>query len=67
MKVKINLSEIIELVDGAKIAEQKEPRVPAQLQEAVDAEIKSLLETGHTERIDKLTDETYSCEQRPKR
>ena len=50
----------IEFKEGAKITQQKGRRVPLQLQKAVDAKIKSLLEAGHIRRVDKISDERSS-------
>ena len=49
----------IEFKEGAKITQQKGRRVPLQLQQAVDKEIKNLLEAGHIRKIDKVTDEMF--------
>ena len=45
--------------ERAKISQQKRRRVPLQLQQAVDVEIKDLLEAGHNKKIDKITDQTF--------
>ena len=49
----------IEFKEGAKITQQKGRRVLLQLQKAVDAEFKSLLDAGHIRRVDKISDEMF--------
>ena len=49
----------IEFKEGAKVTQQKGRRVPLQLREAVDAELKNLLKAGHSEKIDKVTNEIF--------
>ena len=49
----------IEIKEGAKATQQKGKRVPLQLQEAVDAEIKYLIKGEHIELVDKLSDEMF--------
>ena len=49
----------IEFKEGAKITQQKGRRVLLQLQKAVDAEFKSLLEAGHIRRVDIKSDEMF--------
>ena len=49
----------IEKQDGSKVTQQKGRHVPLQLQEAVDAEIKRLLEVGHIEWMNKMTDGNF--------
>ena len=52
-QVKINLKS------DAKISQQKGRRIPIQLQNAVDAEIKRLLEDGHIEKINEIKDDDF--------
>ena len=44
----------IELKAGSKVTHQKRHRIPLQLQKAVGADIRSLLDAEHIRRIDKL-------------
>ena len=46
-EIKIDMKEI------AKITQQEGRRIPIQLQEQVDKEIKKLLKDGHIERVEK--------------
>ena len=46
----------IEFKQNAKITQQKGRRVPVQLQEAVQKEIERLLEEGHIEKVNEVTD-----------
>ena len=43
----------------AKISQQKGRRIPIQLQNAVDAEIKRLLKDGHIEKINEIKDDVF--------
>ena len=52
-RVRINLKE------NAKIVQQKGTRIPIQLQNAVDAEIKKLLKEGHIEKINEIKDYVF--------
>ena len=52
-QVKINLES------DAKISQQKGRRIPIQLQNAVDAEIKRLLKDGHIEKINEIKDDVF--------
>ena len=52
-QVKINLKS------DAKISQQKGRRIPIQLQNAVDAEIKRLLKDGHIEKINEIKDDVF--------
>ena len=49
----------IEFKEGAKITQQKGRLDPLQLQKAVDAEIRNLLQEDHIRKIDKITDEMF--------
>ena len=48
-----------EFNEDAKITQQEGRRVPLQLQQAVDSEVKILLDAGHIRKIDKLTDKMF--------
>ena len=52
-QVKINLKS------DAKFSQQKGRRIPIQLQNAVDAEIKQLLKDGHLEKINEIEDDVF--------
>ena len=52
-QVKFNLKS------DAKISRQKGRRIPIQLQNAVDAEIKRLLKDGHIEKINDIKDDVF--------
>ena len=49
----------IKLKPDAKITQQKGRRIPIQLQNAVDAEIKRLLKEGHIEKINEIKDDVF--------
>ena len=49
----------ITMKDDAKITQQKGRRIPIQLQNQVDAEIKKLLKEGHIEKVDKIQDDVF--------
>ena len=49
----------IKLKPDAKITQQKGRRIPIQLQNAVDAEIKRLLKEGHIEKINEIKDDLF--------
>ena len=44
---------------NAKISQQKGRRIPIQLQEQVDKEIKKLLKEGHIEKVKKVQDDVF--------
>ena len=49
----------IEFKQNAKITQQKGRRVPVQLQKAVQKEIERLLEEGHIEKVNEVTDKQF--------
>ena len=49
----------IKLKENARIVQQKGRRIPIQLQNAVDAEIKKLLKDGHIEKINEIKDDLF--------
>ena len=49
----------IKLKENARIVQQKGRRIPIQLQNAVDAEIKKLLKDGHIEKINEIKDDVF--------
>ena len=49
----------IEIKEGAKATQQKGRRALLLLRKAVDAEIKNLINSGHIERVDKISDEVF--------
>ena len=57
---KLNKHKVkIEFKQNAKITQQKGRRVPIQLQEAVQAEVERLLEEGHIEKFNEVTDKQF--------
>ena len=57
---KLNQHKVrIEFKQNAKITQQKGRRVPVQLQEAVQKEIERLLEEGHIEKVNEVTDKLF--------
>ena len=57
---KLNKHKVkIEYKQNAKITQQKGRRVPIQLQEAVQAEVERLLEEGHIEKVNEVTDKQF--------
>ena len=56
-RVKIEIK--INMKNDAKISQQKGRRVPIQLQEQVDNEVKKLPEEGHIERVEKIQDDVF--------
>ena len=49
----------INLKPNAKITQQKGRRVPIQVQDSADAEVKRLLKEGHIEKIDEIKDDVF--------
>ena len=49
----------IKLKENARIVQQKGRRIPIQLQNAVDAEMKKLLKDGHIEEINEIKDDVF--------
>ena len=49
----------IEFTQNAKITQQKGRRVPIQLQDAVQAEVDILIEEGHIEKVNEVTDKQF--------
>ena len=49
----------IDMKDGTRVTQQKGRRIPLQLQDQVDKEIKQLLEQGHIERVDTIKDDVF--------
>ena len=49
----------IQLKPNCRVSQQKGRRIPIQLQEAVNKEIKTLLADGHIERIDSIKDNVF--------
>ena len=57
---KLNRHEVrIEFKQNAKTTQQKGRRVPIQIQDAVQAEIDRLLEEGHFEKVNEVTDKRF--------
>ena len=57
---KLNKHKVrIEFKQNAKITQQKGRRVPVQLQEAVQKEFERLLEEGHIEKVNEVTDKKF--------
>ena len=57
---KLNKHKVkLEFKQNAKITQQKGRRVPIQLQEAVHPEIERLLEEGHFEKVNEVTDKQF--------
>ena len=52
-QVKINLKE------NAKIVQQKRRRIPIQLQNEVDAEMKKLLKEGYIEKVNEIKNDVF--------
>ena len=49
----------IDMKDGTRVTQQKGRRIPLQLQDQVDKEIKLLLEQGHIEKVDTIKDDVF--------
>ena len=49
----------IKLKENARIVQRRWRRIPIQLQNAVDAEIKKLLKNGHIEKINEIKDDIF--------
>ena len=45
--------------DDTRANQQKGRRIPLQLQDQVDKEIKNLLEQGHSEKVDTIEDDVF--------
>ena len=59
-KGRVKNNEIrIDMKDNAKFSQQKGRRIPIQLQDQVDKEIKILLKDGHIGKIDKIQDDVF--------
>ena len=49
----------IDMKDGTRVTQQKGRRIPLQLQDQVDKEIKQLLEQGQIEKVDTIKDDVF--------
>ena len=49
----------IKMKDGTRVTQQKGRRIPIQLQEQVDQEIKNLLEQGHIEKVNNIKEDVF--------
>ena len=54
-----NYKTKIDMKDGTRVTQQKGRRIPIQLQDQVDKEIKQLLEQGHIKKRDTLKDDVF--------
>ena len=54
-----NYKNKIDMKDGTRDTQQKGRRIPLQLQDQVDKEIKQLLEQGHIEKVDTIKDDVF--------